>query len=195
MCVVRLFVCVQVEVWLRAVLGDGQDEAVNCILTALNTSDLNAESESSSLSAAAPSDRKRKYPDAVPSFFGSTTVANRNRRLKQTNSGAIRPTEAAVPATQQPESSCGKRLIILNIDTLERNHGAVEQSDSYRLTQQEVGRFKEARKVRMSYEEALEELHRMEENEKKRLRSEGSTRQIKGREKIRSSFQFLVMIS
>jgi hypothetical protein len=168
----------QVREWLRTVLGDAKATSIDCVVRSLsNRSPERTDVEGSPLPQKdAFHSKKRKYPENVPSFFGSTTISNRKRRYAQDSQDS--KSRNAAPATAAPVSSSasesltyGQKLIVLNFESLIGD-------EKEKLTAEDAKLLRDSLKSRLAFEAALDELQRLEDLQEWRLRTEKSSNRV-----------------
>jgi hypothetical protein len=163
----------QVREWLTTLLGKAKETSINCVLDALSTQER-GDVEGSPLPLKETfHSKKRKYPDNVPSFFGSTTISNRKRRYaqdSQESKSGLPAGAASTPVSSLASESLtyGQKLIVLNFESLIGDEGE-------KLTAEDAKLLKDALKSRLAFEAALDELHRLEDLQEWRLRTEKSS--------------------
>lgn len=150
----------QVQEWLTAVLGNSKNSVVLSIINVLSPQDK--------VEVKNPS-KKRKYPENVPSFFGSTTISNRKRRYAQ----ETKHSEAKSNTNQSDSLSFGQRLIVMKFESLVGDeHGNLAVEDAKLL--------RDSLNSRLAYEAAIDEINRLENLQEWRLRTEKSSTRVPG---------------
>lgn len=157
----------QVRDWLTAVLGGGKESSIDCVILFLsNRPQERTDVEGSPLPQKdVLHSKKRKYPENVPSFFGSTTISNRKRRYAQdtqeSKSGNATPATSSVGETL----TFGQKLIVLNFESLIGD-------EKEKLTAEDARLLRDSLKSRLAFEAAVDELQRLEDLQEWRLRTE-----------------------
>jgi hypothetical protein len=124
---------------------------------------------------------KRKYPDELPSFFGSVTAASRKKKLRASaNSTASSAGSASGNGVEVGSSSLtyGKCLLRLDLDALV---ASTSSDDVCKLTGEEASSLKNALRSRSAYEAAVKEKERLVGMEAWRKRTETSSRHVSGK--------------
>lgn len=151
----------QVREWLVAVLGDGRRECVQNIINLLVPQEKAEEKHSS---------KKRKYPENVPSFFGSTTISNRKRRYTQ---DVQSHQSLQILNNQSDNLTFGQRLVVMKFEGLVGEEIGKLKIDDARL-------LRDSLNSRLAYEAALDELNGLENLQEWRLRTEKSSSRFPG---------------
>jgi hypothetical protein len=201
--------------WLQKVLkAPSASPAVTCVLTALETKlqeggsgpantttnttgdAPNTTSGGGSTSIGGPrvgvGGTKRKYPDELPSFFGSVTAASRKKKLRASanstasSAGSASGNGAGIgvgsgsSGVEVGSSSLtyGKCLLRLDLDALV---ASTSSDDVCKLTGEEASSLKNALRSRSAYEAAVKEKERLVGMEAWRKRTETSSRHVSGK--------------
>jgi hypothetical protein len=203
--------------WLQKVLKvPSASPAVTCVLTALQTKlqeggsgpantttnttinttgdAPNTTSGGGSTSIGGPrvgvGGTKRKYPDELPSFFGSVTAASRKKKLRAsanstaTSAGSASGNGAGVgggsSGLEVGSSSLtyGKSLLRLDLDALV---ASTSGDDVCKVTSEEALSLKNALRSRSAYEAAVKEKEKLVGMEAWRKRTETSSRHVSGK--------------
>lgn len=139
--------------------------------------------------------KKRKYPEATPSFFGSTTMSHRNKKFYVGDSGGravgkqrmtVKPNVAKAPVCSnasrdrndntkiETSMTCGQIFMRMNLETTlgsDRPDGITEEQMNAAISI-----IRSAIKTRTVYDAALKEKAVIEEKEARRHRAENSSR-------------------
>jgi hypothetical protein len=177
----------QVREWLTAILGATKESSVLCILKFLTNSSHDEKIEVDSSSPASTRDskatsKKRKYPENVPSFFGSTTISNRKRRYATETQDS--KTSSAAPVSVNDSMTHGQKLIVMKFDGLLGINGEKIPFDDVKL-------LKDSLNSRLAFEAALDEINQLEVLQEWRLRTEKSSHRAQGALSFSSLFDLL----
>jgi hypothetical protein len=170
----------QVREWLAAVFGSTRQPSVDCVLRCLTNSAQRPSGEKTednllavSSKTVATASKKRKYPENVPSFFGSTTISNRKRRYANETQDAKATSASMAPTSASESLTYGQKLIVLKFDSLVGDDGEKIPLDDAKL-------LKDSLNSRLAFEAAVDEINQLEVLQEWRLRTEKSSHRAQG---------------
>jgi hypothetical protein len=133
---------------------------------------------------------KRKYPDELPSFFGSVTAASRKKKMRAsanftaTSASSASGIGAGVGGGSSgvdvgsSSLTYGKCLLRLDLDALV---ASTSSDDVCKLTSDKASSLKNALRSRSAYEAAFKEKERLVGMEAWRKRTKTSSRHVSGK--------------